>query len=285
MLKFSIITVCFNSSTYIEKAIQSVLNQTYQNVEYVVVDGASTDGTVEIINRYADDIDAFISESDTGLYNAMNKGIAKATGDILFFLNSDDQFCDENVIADVAEDFVEKPDLEIVYGNVLMDSARGLSRWVQMQEITRKKLAGITINHQSIFTRKEIFEMTNGFSEKYKVVSDYDWLMKLVHSDIKFRHIDRDIVIFSVTGLSHTSEWEDERIIAMKSYYSDLEIFMWRRLPRIIRLRKIKKIVTNTKNYLRCKIRKTINYLKRKIRKTINLIKKILIKLNREFNS
>lgn len=285
MLKFSIITVCFNSSRYIEKAIQSVLNQAYQNVEYVVIDGASTDGTVEIINRYADDIDEFISESDSGLYNAMNKGIAKATGDILFFLNSDDRFCDENVIADMANAFVENPELDMMYGDVLMEIGTGLTRWEQMSEFTRKNLAGITINHQSIFARRGIFEMTNGFSEEYKVVSDYDWLMKLVHSNIKSRHIERDVVIFSVTGLSHTSEWEDERIIAMKSYYSDLEIFMWRRLPRIIRLRKIKKIVTNTKNYLRCKIRKTINYLKRKIRKTINLIKKILIKLNREFNS
>ena len=115
--KVSIITVCLNCSMHIRKAIESVISQTYPLIEYVIIDGASTDGTVEIIEKYRDRIAHFISEPDTGLYNAMNKGIGAATGDILFFLNADDYFADENVVADVADVFSKNPDIDIVFGN------------------------------------------------------------------------------------------------------------------------------------------------------------------------
>ena len=249
--KISVITPSLNCVKYIEKAIQSVKIQSYPEIEYLVIDGCSTDGTIDIINRYRDDIDYFISENDSGIYNAMNKGIKNASGDVLFFLNADDQFCDGNVVSDIMHYFNSQNGLDLVYGNVLLDMPRGITRWHQNPELSRKSLAGNTISHQSIFAKKEIFIRTNGFSENYRIVSDFEWLMKLAHSNIKSMHIERDITLVSTAGLSHTTEWEDERITAMRNYYTPAEIFLWRRLPR--------------------KMKSMANYLKRIIRKSTKL--------------
>ena len=249
--KISVITPSLNCVKYIEKAIQSVKIQSYPEIEYLVIDGGSTDGTVDIINLYRDDIDYFISEKDSGIYNAMNKGIKNASGDVLFFLNADDQFCDSNVVADIMHFFNSREELEMVYGDVLLDLPHGITRWHQNPEFSRKSLAKSTINHQAIFAKKEIFSRTNGFSEKYKIVSDYAWLMELAHTGVNNMHIERDITMVGTEGLSHTTEWGDERLAAMRNYYTAVEILLWRRLPR--------------------KMKSMANYLKRIIRKSPKL--------------
>ena len=253
--KITIITASLNCEKYVEKAIQSVKIQSYPEIEYLVIDGGSTDGTIDVINHYQDDIDCFISERDSGIYNAMNKGIKNAGGDILFFLNSDDQFCDGNVVSDIMHYFNSQDKLDLVYGDVLLDMPHGITRWYQNPELSRKSLARNTISHQSIFVKKEIFSRTNGFSEKYRIVSDFVWLMELAHSNINSMHVERDITIVSTEGLSHITEWEDERLAAMRDYYTPAEIFLWRRLPR-----KMKSMV----NYLKHITKKLRNYNYRK---------------------
>lgn len=106
-MKVSIITVCYNSEEYIEEAVKSVLFQTYQNIEYIIIDGKSTDGKLNIINKYKDRISKIMSEKDEGIYDAMNKGAQVATGDIIYFLNSDDRLIDKDVIMDAAKKFEE----------------------------------------------------------------------------------------------------------------------------------------------------------------------------------
>ena len=117
-MKISVITVAFNNSDYIEDCIRSVLGQTYENLEYIIVDGGSTDGTLDVIRKHEDRISKWVSELDQGIYDAMNKGIKMATGDIIGFLHSDDFYPDENVIGQVAEAFM-KSGVHSVYGDLV----------------------------------------------------------------------------------------------------------------------------------------------------------------------
>lgn len=240
-LKFSVITVCLNAAPHIEAAIKSVLSQSYPNIEFVVIDGGSTDGTVEIINRYKDRLGYFVSEPDKGLYNAMNKGIKAATGDVLFFLNSDDYFVDDSVLDDVARAFVRNAEAEIIFGNLIFTD--GAKRWVKKQKFDgiRERLARNHVQHQTLFARKEVFELAGGFYEEYKIVSDYEWEIRafLVHG-CRYAYMDRDISVMSTQGVSSTTDFEPERRKVMKKYFSALEILRYRRVPlKLARLRRL----------------------------------------------
>jgi glycosyltransferase involved in cell wall biosynthesis len=117
-MKVSIITVCYNSEKTIERTIQSVLSQNYSNIEYILVDGGSKDNTVQIIEKYKESIDQFVSEKDEGIYDAINKGILMSKGDIVGILNSDDIFSNQNIVSEVASVFIEKPQLDSIIGNI-----------------------------------------------------------------------------------------------------------------------------------------------------------------------
>ena len=232
--RISIITASLNAAAHIERAIQSVAAQTYPHIEHVIIDGGSTDGTLQIIERHRDSRGYFVSEPDRGIYSAMNKGIKAATGDVFFFLNADDCLCDEQVVEDVTSVFDAAPDLEVVYGNLVWDLSGKMVRKKQPSTITRASLAAATILHQTVFARKHVFDATDGFSERYKVVSDYDWMMKVfIRDGRKYRYYDRDIAVMGTQGLSWTSaDWEDERIQAMRAYFTTWEILRYRVWPR-----------------------------------------------------
>jgi len=119
-MKVSIVTICKNAEDSIEGTIKSVISQTYKNIEYLIIDGKSTDMTVNIINQYQERLAYFISEEDNGVYEAMNKGILKSTGDIIFFLNSGDYFHENTIIEKVVKEFDSDPDLMFFYGDVLL---------------------------------------------------------------------------------------------------------------------------------------------------------------------
>ena len=231
-LTFSVITVCLNAQETIEKSITSARNQIYPNIEYMVIDGGSKDDTVNIVNRNNRKISYFISEPDNGIYSAMNKGIQSSNGDILFFLNADDYFADPNVLTDVAAVFTENPATDLVYGNQIFKAGDRQSLKKQSFLISRKQLARMTIQHQTIFARKKLFDETNGFSEKYAIVSDYEWILKVfLELKCRYRYIDRDISVMSTSGMSWSYDFEKERILAMKPFFSFWEILKWRILP------------------------------------------------------
>ena len=247
----SIITASLNAASQIERAIQSVAAQTYPHIEHVIIDGGSTDGTLEIIQRYQDKVGYCVSEPDSGIYNAMNKGIRSATGDVLFFLNADDRFCDQRVVEDVVSVFSAAPDLEVVYGNLVWDLSGKMVTKKQPHTITRASLAAATILHQTVFARKHVFDATDGFSEQYRVVSDYEWMMKVFIRDTrKYRYYDRDMAVMGTQGLSWTTpDWESERIEAMKPYFSTYEILRYRVWPR--RTQRTRKALSRVRHYLR----------------------------------
>ena len=130
-MKVSIITVCYNSSQYIRSAIESILIQDYSDIEYIVIDGGSTDITVPIVQEYADRISHIVSEPDKGIYDAMNKGIELASGDVIGILNSDDFYPNQHVISDVIQCFEENASVDMVFGNVDFVYAKDLNKSVR----------------------------------------------------------------------------------------------------------------------------------------------------------
>jgi glycosyltransferase involved in cell wall biosynthesis len=238
-VKISIVTVVLNAVTTIERSLKSVTNQTYNNIELVVIDGGSTDGTLTVIDRYLNRIKYFVSEADRGLYHAMNKGIQAATGDYIYFLNSDDYFCDNNVIAEIVAVIRKDPSLELVYGDVLMQSGDQLVRQAQVPVLNRETLCRHGFCHQSLFTRRDILVRSGGFSEDYPIVADGEWLARTLASEVKSLHISRDIATISLQGLSSTSNWRDEKRRSLRANYTPWELFRWRKLPGIIGRKKL----------------------------------------------
>lgn len=234
MIKISIVTVVLNAVNTIERCLSSVTNQTFDNTESVVIDGGSTDGTLRAINRYRDRIAYFASEADRGLYHAMNKGIQAATGDFVYFLNSDDYFCDNDVVADVVAAISDDPSLDLVYGDVRMQAGEQTVRKAQVPVLNRESLCRRGLCHQALFARRDILIRTGGFSEDYPIVADGDWLARTLASGAKSLHIPRDIATISLEGLSSTSNWREEKRRSLRANYTPWELFRWRKLPGIL---------------------------------------------------
>ena len=190
MTKFSIITVCYNASATIRETIASVLGQTYQELEYIVVDGKSSDGTVGILQSIDDKRFQFISEKDSGVYNAMNKGLKKATGDYLIFLGADDTFYDKDVLKRVAAKITSCED--VVYGDVMLKTRQRLyngafSRWTWGHR---------NISHQCIFYPRLVYTRYL-YDEKYRSVADWDYNLRLLIDGIRFMYIKETICTFN----------------------------------------------------------------------------------------
>ena len=199
-MKASIITVCKNSEKCVERAIQSVLMQSYNDIEYIIIDGASTDKTLSIIEKYKENIDVLISEKDRGIYNAMNKGIVHSSGDVLYFLNSDDLLYDEDVINDVMSEFSRNSNLGVLYGNVIISDGQN-EKIVEYRNLTKRFFYKNNLCHQAVFSRKKVFNEIGNFNENYKIHADIDWLMRAYFkTNTKFRYLDRIICIYSTLG-------------------------------------------------------------------------------------
>lgn len=173
---FSVITATFNSEKYLEQTILSVLNQTYCNIEYIIIDGGSTDGTLDIVNKYRHRIAAVVSEPDLGIYDAFNKGVRLASGDVISFLNSDDYFHNPSVLEQVAAVFSTQTELKVIYGNVLMlDEKSGYERPIGKPLTYEDFRYGEMCPHQGMFVHKELFTKHGPFDLSYQIVSDMEF--------------------------------------------------------------------------------------------------------------
>ena len=204
--KISIITVVWNNAKTIKDAIDSVLSQTYENIEYIIVDGASTDGTVEIVKSYGYKISKFISEKDKGLYDAMNKGIAQATGDIVGILNSDDFYIDEFVIEKVVKEFEEKK-CDSVYADLVYvkpDNLQKTVRYYDSSYFTPNKFAyGWMPAHPTFFVKREIYEKYGVFKIDYKIAADFDICARFLYKNkISYSYIKEPLIKMRVGGVS-----------------------------------------------------------------------------------
>lgn len=228
----SIITVSKNADITIEKAIKSVITQTYPYMEYIVIDIASSDNTVDIVNKYKEKLSYFAIESDAGLYNAMNKGISASTGEVLFFLNADNYFCDEMVLSDVADSFHRFPGVDIVFGDQVFDYGNKMDVKNQDINVSREQLARTTIQHQTLFARKRLFDDIGLFSEEYRMMSDYDWILRaFFQKKARYCYLNRGISVMSQQGIKWMANLEKERIYVMRKFMTNWEIFRYRTAP------------------------------------------------------
>jgi glycosyltransferase involved in cell wall biosynthesis len=197
---FSIITVCYNASATISETIASVLGQTYRDLEYIVVDGKSTDGTVEILRGIKDERMKFVSEKDSGIYNAMNKGLRMASGDYLIFLGADDTFFDNKVLERVAAKL--PGDGSVVYGDIMLKTRQKLYNGA----FTRWTWGHRNISHQCIFYPKAVYTRYQ-YDEKYRSTADWDYNLRLLIDHVPFTYIGETVCTFNdADGLSSSTE-------------------------------------------------------------------------------
>ena len=220
-MKLSLITVTYNSCKTLSETLQSVLNQTYSNIEYIIVDGASKDDTVAIIKEYEPKFNGklkWISEPDKGLYDAMNKGIGMATGDVVGILNSDDFFTSNDVLSTVADAFKNPNDPDAIYGDVHYVNDGDLAkqvRYYSSKQFTRKRMCrGYMPAHPSFYVRRDCYTKYGTFDTSYRVAADFENLLRLIYvHNIKIKYIEKDFVTMRTGGASSSGFVSYKRII------------------------------------------------------------------------
>lgn len=208
-LKFSIITVVYNNADSIKDAIASVASQTYKNYEHIIIDGASNDGTLDVINQYRNGNLRIISESDKGIYDAMNKGIALASGDIIGFLNSDDIYVDEFVLQSVT-DGLSDASCDSVYGDLLYvdreDTTKVVRYWKAGLYSKRRFYWGWMPPHPTFFAKKNVYSKYGGFNISMGSSADYELMLRfLLKNKISTRYISKVLVKMRMGGVSNQS--------------------------------------------------------------------------------
>jgi len=218
--KLSVITVVYNNVQHVERTLQSVLNQTYIDIEYIVIDGASTDGTLDIIERYKNQITKLISEPDTGIYDAMNKGLTLATGDYVLFMNSGDEFYSPQTVAQV---FAAADNADIYYGETEMINDKGESlgqrrHKAPAQFTWRSFKYGMSVSHQAIYIKRELIDR---YDPQYQLSADIDWIIRAARKAENIVNVNQYVAKYLVGGMSKAKHRQSlqERFAIMKRYY------------------------------------------------------------------
>jgi len=206
-IKISIITVCYNSAATIRDTIESILSQSFTNIEYIIIDGGSNDGTMDIVRDYNAKIDKVVTEKDRGIYDAMNKGVGLATGDIVGILNSDDFFNNENVLSDVASIFQTKDDIDIVFGDVVFVKPDGLEKIVRHYNSAYFKSWKLRFGwmppHPATFVKRSIYEKYGLYKLHYKIAADYEMFVRwLLVNQLNYFRINKVLVRMRTGGIS-----------------------------------------------------------------------------------
>jgi len=210
-MKISIVTVCFNSEKTIEDTIKSVISQTYfPFVEYVIIDGLSCDRTLELINKYSKHLKFVVSERDMGIYDAMNKGIQAANGDVIGILNSDDLYFDQYVLEEVAKSFDQDKDLDFLYGDIVyvkqVDTSKIVRKWVSKRYFPKFFDYGNVPPHPALFIRKRVIEKVGLFNLDFKFAADYEYMLRLFKKyNFNTKYINRFIVKMRLGGATNKS--------------------------------------------------------------------------------
>ena len=216
----TVVTVVFNDINNIENTIRSTINQTYKNIEYIIVDGNSTDGTIALINKYKKDLTHFVSEKDKGIYDAMNKGAMLATGEWIIFINAGDVFSDLNILSDIFKDRIEQlNDISVIYSDVLSKNNDIVKR------LPSRSLdliwMGPPSSHQCQFVKTTIVK-SKPFNLKFKINADYDFIYYVYNKGYKFKHFDEFCIaiVDSTTGVSKLASLN---LILVKGFFISMQ--------------------------------------------------------------
>ena len=203
-MKFSIITVCYNAASTISATLNSIIAQQHVELEVIVIDGASTDGTVDIVRGFGNSINHFISETDNGIYDAMNKGVRLATGDVIGFLNADDFYVSNSVLEKIQHGFKTNK-TTVVAGAVEQINALGQTKRIICSESYVKNgfCWGMMLPHPATFVSKSLFDRVGIFATKYKIAGDFDFFVRLCcHPDFHLTTLEETIVKMRIGGVS-----------------------------------------------------------------------------------
>lgn len=225
--KISIITVSFNAVVTIEQTILSVINQEFKDYEYIIIDGGSTDGTVDILKKYHDKITFWVSEPDNGIYDAMNKGVKIAKGEFVGILNSDDWY----------EIGALKKVVNYIDSNSNVDVFHGLLRIIKVENNEPSLIRGHysfnlnngMIEHPTCFVKRKLFDTIGGFDLSYKSAADYDWMLKVRNEGASFLLIPEILANFRTGGMSDSSKGALEEVLIKKNFgiYSNSKYLYW----------------------------------------------------------
>lgn len=215
-MRISVITVCFNSAQTIESTLTSVANQTNAEVEHIVVDGASTDNTAAILKAHLHQLARVISEPDHGIYDAMNKGIRAATGDVIGFLNADDIYAHQNVLAKVAE-IMKREHLDALFGDVEFFRSESPGHTLRRYSSARFRPDRIAWGwmpaHPALFVRREVFQRVGGFRTDYRIAGDYEFVARAFgKNSLRYRHLPEALVRMRTGGIS-TGGWRNTLLL------------------------------------------------------------------------
>jgi glycosyltransferase involved in cell wall biosynthesis len=219
-MKLSIITINKDNAQGLEKTIQSVVEQTYNDFEYIVIDGASSDGSVDIIKKFADRITYWVSEPDTGIYNAMNKGIRKAWGEYCLFLNSGDLLFAPSVLKNVIHEVSNTANSDIYYANSMTTEH---NHFIPPQSIDINYFLTHGINHQNTLIKRSLFVEHGLYNEDFRIAADFEfWLRECWLYKVKFTYMNTNIVLYDATGISSTSKFDSEIEKAYRCVFGSL---------------------------------------------------------------
>jgi glycosyltransferase involved in cell wall biosynthesis len=208
-MKISVITATYNCASTIADCLQSVARQTYRDREHVIIDGASTDGTVDILRQISGGVDRLISEPDRGIYDALNKGIAMASGDVVGFLHADDLYADDTVLEAIAKAFKD-PAVDAVYGDLVYvrksDTRRVVRYWRSSPFRPAQLAQGWMLPHPTLYLRRSVYERFGGFDLSYRIAADYDFMLRVLgRIEGRIVYLPRLLVRMRVGGESNRS--------------------------------------------------------------------------------
>lgn len=242
-MKISVITATWNSALTIDDTIRSLIAQDYPNIEYIIVDGASTDSTLDIVTRYGDRITTVVSEKDKGIYDALNKGITLATGDVVGFLHSDDFFADDKVLSRIAEAFVKRS-VGAVYGDLdyvsKSDTTQIVRRWVAGGFNRSKFRNGWMPPHPTFYMRRGFYLSLGGFDLKFSIAADYDSMLRYLWTNrISATYIPSTLIKMRIGGKSNQSllnilkKTKEDRIVMIENGISPVRGLLLKNLSKI----------------------------------------------------
>lgn len=265
MAKITIITINRNNSKGLDKTIRSVIEQSYTNYEYIIIDGASTDESIEVIKKYAENINYWVSEPDKGIYDAMNKAIDRASGEWICFMNSGDSFYNQNALNDIFEKESDNiSGFDVIYGNTVMITRPVifLSIPVQLDLMPIDK----PFCHQSVFVRLNV-QKAYKFNLDYKICADYDFFLSLYKNGFKFKYIDCIVACFdTIDSFSANDSWlVVEEHCRIKGIHSKVKVYS------LIIKKKFRRGISSLLDWLCCTSTFFLNLKKKKMRRKADI--------------